>query len=266
MAFSMLNTGLRPFGFLLLLICFVVANSAYAQPLQEQIKAEGDYYIQALSQSSGADLDSLANKISGSGLNDVRVFKAVQAKLLQLHQALLAAGSRDKVLGRNVNTLLRALASSGDSQYQASLQKVLDEAKSRGVRNRAKHALNKLSFYRERNQIMQDMSKHKAGQSLFTTRLLNLLNSADLRMSRFAAEEITRQGSAEQTVQAWLAQSLEAKAFKPQDKLQADTLAWYAKALGTVNKAQYHALLTKIANDESVDIKIRKHTKKILSR
>ncbi|MGB0495923.1 MAG: hypothetical protein ACPGJI_06175, partial [Kangiellaceae bacterium] len=130
--------------------------------------------------------------------------------------------------------------------------------------NRAKHLLRKVSFYNKKNNLMNNFDDHPEGQSLQSTRLLNLLKSNDLIMSRFAAEEIVRARSADDVVQEWIANRLKEQVRNDGSDLQIDTLAWYCKVLGTVNRDKYLDFLTEIAKDRSIDSKIRRHTKKIL--
>ncbi|MGH1372269.1 MAG: hypothetical protein ACRBBW_09560 [Cellvibrionaceae bacterium] len=206
-------------------------------------------------------MSDLGNRLEGSGLNDERLFLTVKTLLLEKHQRQMAGAKKDKVLIHQIVTLLRTLASSGDYQYIQKLQKILEESDNR---NRAKHVTQKIGFYLSRNQIMQDMSAHQDGQSLHSTRLLNLLNDNNYIMKRYAAEVIVRQKAAEPVVQELIASQLEEKVRQGGTKLEIDTLAWYCKVLGTVNKEKYRGMLVSISTDKSISSKIRRHTKKIL--
>lgn len=249
---------------LLLIVVFAFPFSATAADLEDQLLQEVDGYIDALVKAEDNDLIAVAREITSSGLSDVRLFDNVKTILENKHQELLTEPDDDELLIYQTMTIVRTLASSGNDMYMPVLYNIMRESNSRGVRNRAKHVLSKIKFYRDRNAIMQNMDSHVDGQSLQSTRMLNLLKNDNLIMSRFASEEIVRKGSAEPAVQEWIAQRLEERVHKVQGKLAIDTYAWYCKVLGTVNKTKYADFLTTLINDKSVDSKIRKHAKKIL--
>ncbi|GLR70812.1 hypothetical protein [Agaribacter marinus] len=245
-------------------VCILVSSPSWALDLTLPLQQELDAYIEGLNNKTGNELAEHLGKITSSGLSDDTLFDNVRALLNSKHQALMGIASKDKIIIHQVVTMLRTLASSGNKEYVSTLTKVMSESKNRAVRNRAKHVITKIDFYRDRNKIMQDLSQHVDGQSLHTTRILNLLKHENLIMSRFAAEELVREGKADTVVQEWLAQRLASRVHQLDDKLEIDTFAWYAKVLGTVNKAKYADLLKGLINDKSVDYKIRRHAKKIL--
>jgi hypothetical protein len=249
---------------LLFLGALLIPIFTHAESLETLLQQELDGYIQLLNDAEGEALADAANQITSSGLSDQRLFDTVKHKLISKHQEQMADTSKNKVIVHQVVTMLRTLASSGDSQYYPTLDNIQQESKNRAIRNRAKHVKNKISFYHDRNRLMQDMQNHIAGQSLHSTRLLNLLNNSSLVMNRFAAEEIVRKGSAEPVIQDWIYDRLQKQIHQPKDKLHIDTLAWYCKVLGTVNKEKYTEFLTDITKDKTINAKIRKHAKKIL--
>lgn len=249
---------------LLFMALFILPRFALATNIEVLLQQEVNGYIQQLESSQGNELAQVGNRIESSGLSDERLFSVVNRILQDKHQQQMLDSTKDKVLIHQVVTLLRTLASSGDYQYLSSIRKILGESDNRAIRNRAKHVTKKVNFYASRNGIMQNMESHKESQSLHSTRLLNLLNHHDLIMRRFAAEVIVRQGSAEESVQQLIANRVKENIHKEDSKLQIDTLAWYCKVLGTVNKDKYFDLLTKISKDKSISSKIRRHTKKVL--
>lgn len=248
----------------LLMIFFIFPLSTFAVETDKQLQQEIDQYIQELNNAKGNELADVGNRLEGSGLSDERLFGTVKTLLVEKHQQQMTGSNKDKVVIHQVVTLLRTLASSGDYQYIQTLQRILEESDNRAIRNRAKHVTKKIGFYSSRNTIMQNMSTHRDNQSLHSTRLMNLLNNDNYIMRRYAAEVIVRQKSAEPVVQELIAKQLEENLHLNNTKLKIDTLAWYCKALGTVNKEKYFDMLTSISTDKSISSKIRKHTKKIL--
>jgi hypothetical protein len=252
----------------LMLVFWMIPTTGFSADLhvllQRQLQQEVDQYITELNESKGNALAEVADRISGSGLSDSQLFDTVNALLISKHEANMTVAAKDKAVIHQIGALLRTLASSGNPGYASTLESVLHESKNRAIRNRAKHVLAKIDFYHNRNLLMQNMENHRENQSLHATRILNLLQSDDLTMSRFAAEEIVRQGSAETAIQDWLAERVQQQVRQTSSNLEVDTVAWYCKVLGTVNKAKYADMLTKISHDKSVDPKIRRHIKKIL--
>jgi len=249
---------------LLLLLTMLFPITGFSADMQSLLQQELDGYITELKNANNGGLADVGSRITSSGLSDKRLFDNVRDVLLSKHQAQLTRERSNKVVINEVVVLLRTLTSSGDASYMSIVNQILEESSNRAIRNRAKHMQKKIGFYNDRNRVMQDMSSHVEGQSLHTTRLLNLLKSDNLIMSRFGAEEIVRQGSADPVIQEWVANRLQEKVRKGGDKLQIDTLAWYCKVLGTVNKPKYFDFLTGIAEDKEVASKIRRHAKKIL--
>ncbi len=249
---------------LILLFALGFPVAGFSEDMQVLLQQELDAYIEEINSADDGNLAAVGSRITSSGLSDKRLFDNVQAILISKHEAQLTTAKKDDVVINEVVVLLRTIASSGDAAYMSTLDRILQESKNRAIRNRAKHMMGKVGFYNERNQLMQNMETHAEGQSLHSTRILNLLKSDNLIMSRFAAEELVRQGSAEPVVQEWIADRLQQDVRLDSSKLKIDTLAWYCKVLGTVNKEKYYDFLTEIANDRSIHSKIRKHTKKIL--
>ncbi len=249
---------------ILLIVLFIFSAPAFSTDLQGQLDAEVNQFITELEQAEGSDLVDISNRITSSGLSDKRLFDNVKNIILTKHIDIMSKSKNEELVIRQVVALLRTLASSGNYEYSSTLERLVLESSNRSIRNRAKHVMNKIGFYQQRNQLMQNLEGHSNSQSLHTTRILNLLESDDLIMNRFAAEEIFRAGSAAPVVQEWIATRLKRDLHNAESKLHIDTLAWYCKVLGLVNKPKYSGFLKEIVKDKSVDSKIRKHTKKIL--
>jgi len=242
----------------------IFSSSSFSQDWAKQLKQERDAYIETLNSATGYQLAKHADKITSSGLSDKLLFDSVKTVLLQKHEQQMTTAPKDDLVVHQVVTLLRTLASAGKSDYISILNRILRESSNRAIRNRAKHVMKKIGFYHDRNQIMQNLDTHSARQSLHTTRSFNLLKSDDLIMSRFAAEEIVRANKAAPIIQEWLADRLKQQSRQTNDKLHADTLAWYCKVLGTVNMSKYQGFIRELSKDRSVHSQIRKHARKIL--
>jgi hypothetical protein len=251
--------------FYLLSLLFFLSGFSFADDLSQEIKLEIDTYTQDL---HSKDIDTViltADKISASGLSDPVLFDNVEQVLLNFHQRQIA-NPGDKTLPPPVISLIRALGSSGNYKYSTTLNNILEESPSRAARNRAKHVLSKINWYKQRNTLMQDLSHREPGQSLQTTRLLNLLNNNSFTFRRYGAEEIYRLGEAEPAVLSLMANDLKTNASSTMDNIQTDTRAWYCRVLGKVGGAEYRNFIQSVIDDKNTHSKIKKHCKKELSR
>ena len=248
----------------ILALFVLISPASFAADIKSLLNEEIESYITDLEGAEGESLISVASRITRSGLTDPRLFDKVNDILLDKHRLQMTTAREDEIVVHQIVNLLRTLASTGRSEYSSTLRLILGESKNRAVRNRAKHLLSKRMFYQDKNRIMNQLENHKEGQTLHSTRLINLLNNKSLIMNRFAAEEIVREGAAEEAVQELIAERLEQEVRLDGSKLQTDTLAWYAKVLGTVNREKYLEFLTGISKDKSVEYHIRRHTKRIL--
>ena len=173
---------------------------------------------------------------------------------------------RDKALIPVMVSLLRALAASGSTDYRPALSQVLRESKSRSSRNRAKHVLTKISWYAERNKIMQNMKHHQSTQSLMSTRYLNLLNHYNRNMNRYAAAELYRLGNAEDIVLKRLWSALQSGVKQEKGSLHTDVMAWYCRTIVKLARNDYQERIKELIDDTTVNEKIRNHCSKELSR
>lgn len=246
-----------------LLLLFSAAS--WGANLDRGIASEIDQYIHGLQSQDHLTVKATADKISASGLNDNRLYGAVEKVIGNYHQAQLLT-PRDKALASTMTSLLRAISASGEQKYSSVLNEILHGSPSRASRNRAKHSLNKISWYAARNKIMQDTANHQPGQSAISTRYLNLLNHADPKMNRYAAEELYRLGKAEDIVLSKIMASLRQGLHQNSGKIHNDTIAWYCRVSVKLGSGKYQQEIQHIIDDESVDKKIRKHCRKEMER
>jgi hypothetical protein len=224
---------------------------------------EIDLFMEEITSSDHNKVTQTANKISASGLGDRRLFDVIEKVLLDYHKKQMSE-SEDESLVPPMIALIRAMASSGDFRYTPTLQRILDESKSRATRNRSKHVITKISWYSQRNRVMQDMKNHRPERSLQSTRFINLLTHHDLIFRRYAAEEINRLGGADEAVLELMAADLQQGVHEDKGKLHIDVMAWYCRTLGKVAKLEYQDLIDKLIEDKSVHKKVRRHCKKAL--
>lgn len=221
---------------------------------------EADQYLVELKQSQGKALISVADKISGFGVESPELTAWLKTKAGSL-LAQNVQDPRNKDVARELNAVMRAYGSMGySSDSERLVQQALDTSPSRGVRNRAIRLLPKLHWFSERNKMMSSMMYYKPEQKVETHRFMALLSSNSPTFRRYGAEEINRSGGAEPEVYALMAKILEKDKYV-QAGVDLDAVAWYAKVLSTYAKNDYQELLRSIKGDKAVSKKLKKYTK-----
>lgn len=238
---------------------------SYAQSIEQQVQEEISGYIEGLQSSNILTVTNAAAQIHASGLSDKTLSNALEHKLKEYHANQLE-NRKDKDLVIAMKALMRAYTSSAGDKSYLLLDQIQNESKQRKSRNLAKHLKTKISWYKTRNQIMQDMSNHKAGQSLLTTRYLNLLSQETPYLKRYAAEEINRTGSAEKPITDLMLSELKVEIYQDPQGIKIDQLAWFCRTLTKITKNQYRDDIQQIVDDKSVHKKIRRHCRKALKQ
>ena len=250
---------------LVLFVITMLSGMAFSEGISNPFMEEIDAYKAGINSESYGTITRTAKQISASGLTNTSLFDNIEKVLLDFHQKQIAS-SKDESLVNPAIALMRALGSSGNDKYAVTLNMILDESPSRASRNRAKHVLGKIPWYRRRNAIMQDLANHNPDQSLQSTRFINLLTSGDYIFQRYAAEEIYRMGNAEPVVMELMASDLKKGASGEQGKLHVDTMAWYCRVLAKVARTEYHNFIQGLADDKNTHRKIKRHCRKELTR
>lgn len=252
----------------ILALCLVFSHTVFSADthavksdnLKTRLQNELDGFYKAIQENTGSSLIVTADKISGAGLDDDKLFKLVDKKLNELLKQHLATPKNNEI-SLQINALLRSYVSSGKKESLIWADRLLNESKSRGVRNRALRIKNKLSWYQQRNAIMQNPEYYAPSQELMTHRFLNLLNSEDLPLARWGAEEIGRNGGSEAVVFDHMRAYVDSNARKTLTNLELDLIAWYCKTLKKFDLEKSKALLQGLSGDKSVHKKIRKYAR-----
>ena len=250
------------------LLCgLLFTSNAFAgdSELEQKIQAEVDTYISALQAQDLQTVTQAAHLVSASGLSDKRLFSTVEKTLRRYHLKQTSTPG-DSSLVPVVIALIRALAASGEPSHSDFLYQIQTESQSRAARNRAKHVISKVSWYRYRNDVMQDTSAHKPSQSIRSTRFLNLLTHPDKKLNRYGAEELYRLGSAESVVLDQMMSTLGTGAYQDPGGYHIDAMAWYCRTLIKIDYSSYKAQIDAIAKDRKVPKKIRRHCGKEIKK
>lgn len=230
-----------------------VANS----DLAKRVEVETNDYIQKINTLRGQPLIDIADLISGSGLNDSKLYAAVEVKLNAL-EGEHTADPKNKLVAEELNAVMRALGSMG-TKALTTVDRILNTSTSRGVRERAVRLQPKLGWYEQRDVIMQKTDSYAPGQDLMTYRFINLIVSDDPSNGRWAAEEIVRRNGAEPIVYRKMAEVLEKQYLDIKSDVHLDELAWFSKLLSRYDGANSKEILTTIKNNPATNKKLVKY-------
>ncbi len=250
---------LKIFGLVLFFFVFT-ANAEdinNASDLAKRIDAEINDYIQKIESLRGQPLIDAADLITGSGLNSPKLYTAVEAKL-NLLESEHTADPKNKIVANELNSVMRTFGSMG-SQASGSVDHILKTSTSKGVRERALRLLPKLSWFEQRNNLMQKPDFYKPGQDLMTYRFLNLIASNDPQNGRWAAEEIVRRNGAEPIVYQKIAEVLEQQYTNIKSDEHLDELAWFCKLLSRYDSQNSGQLLKTIKQNPVTNKKLVKY-------
>jgi len=243
----------------------LISFSSNAAVSEKELEKEINTYIEGLNSEDSAVVKKTANAITASGLLDERLYDHIEKRLLKYHQEYVN-GRTDEVTLRTTVELVRALGASGKGKYYPTFDRLLRENKARLIRNRAKRAKQTLSWYQRRNEEMHNLDSHQAGQSLFSTRILNLINHSDKTLNRYAMEELYRIGKAETVVLDNVSKKFKEEVYLDAGKLHIDVMAWHCKVLGKLGEEKHREQVKKAIDDKNIVSKIRRHCKKSLKK
>ena len=245
--------------FLSVLIFFSACSSQAADSgLEERLTQEIARFEDGIENKQGPELIAEADLLTGRGFTDPNLYEVVEKRTKEEYARHLAS-PRDKQIARNLNSLVRAYGSFGNTDSQAFIQSLVSTAKSRGVRNRAHRLHPKLGWFKKRNELMQNKAYYNDDQKLMTHRFMGLILSNDYSYRRWGSEEINRLGGSEDIVYQAMANTLREEAKNIQNDLHLDSLAWFCKILARYDSANQKELLTMITSDKNYHRKLRKY-------
>ena len=224
--------------------------------------SRSDSYLKQLKTNSIHGKISTARSIIKSGLSNASLFNYIESEVLNNYQHT----GKDRLKTDLMAWYCKALASSGNSKYKATVEKVLANTTNRNLIRHAQKSLDMYDYYAKRNKDMKNPPKNKGKYDAQTNRLLDLLNSGNARLQTNAAKEISRHGNSNPVVFATIAKALR-NSYKAEniDKNTLDMLAWYCKALAASGNVKYQAVLQEVM-DGSSSTKLKKYARQSYDR
>ena len=239
---------------ILTVILLSFAPSGWAS--KADLDAELKDYINSFSNSGFAKQRKAIDSLGWAGISDPRLYDIIESKLLADFQ------SEDKQTLKRMPWYAKALGLSGNDKYQATLEKVLDEAESRKIRKHSKLALQLLDRHKQWNPVItQGLAKAPTGR-LEQTRVSNMIKAEDPALVRIGDKRVYyAHGDSVQLLNAARDRLLKDYQAVGRNKDHIDAVAWLCKALANSGKPEYRRALETVA-DNAENKKVAKYAKK----
>lgn len=216
-------------------------------------------YLQVFQSGSLIEQQEAAANLEWAGLRSPELFDLIEAKTLE---ALPRTG--DKTTLFYVSHLVRALGYSGNEKYLPAIEKTINEAPHKRLKNHALSARSDVPRYKTWNPIIAPQTDENLYPS-YEQRLSNLLKSGDNELVRMGAKRVVYSRNYAPELLAQINGQVEAVYLQPLDRLGLDTAAWLCRALASSRAPEYRATLEKVAADAN-DKKLRKYAQKYLKQ
>lgn len=206
-----------------MLLSLCVLPSALAASTEEDVQR----YLRVLEQRDPRLQAVEFEALCCMGLSDPRLFDEVEQRLLADHEAARTHRENKQRLA----WYFRALGFSGQSKYQPTLQRFVDD---RTYRNYAITALRESPQYAKWNPIISNRATFDPGRSDDTNRFVNMLSADDPLLHRVAAKRIFQTSEMAPAVADLLAERIRESYMKADkyDTEQLETVGWLLNALG----------------------------------
>ena len=222
--------------------------------------AEINNFSQLLKSEKGDSLIATAKLITGSGISDPGLLKEVEVVLDKELTKYASSNKKKWREAEKLHVLLRTHASFGHPTSLNYISKALKHTKNI-TRARLRRLKPKVSWFKERNSVMQKADHYEASQHIMTHRYINLMESNNYSFRRWSLEELSRQKNAEPIVFDTMRKVLKNEMLQIQNDLHLDSLAWICKTLARSDAENSRELLESIAKNPRIHKKIRKYAR-----
>ena len=198
-----------------------------------------------------------AKRISRSDLTDPELFDMINDMILKGY----TGNALNAHLMDEIAWLCKALSSSGDTAYAATLKQVADGTTSAKLKRHAINSLERLNRKAKKNQILNTGFETDSTLSEREKELIAMVRSQDPVLIRNASKIFYRDPLRGEAVTDAISEVLlDNLNTSTDDKLMTDALAWMCKALGNSGKTKYRATLTEVI-EKTTSGKLKKYAK-----
>ena len=231
-------------GMLFGLLAFAAPASASQADLDAEVQGIiNDYRAKAQS------IQQIVARIKWSGITDPRLFDAMEAELLARY-----ATDKSREGAEHLGWLVQALAFSGSSKYQPTIEAVGQTALTAKLMRHGVSSLRVLPQYAAWNPIITKGTETVAALEIPRQRVINMLNSNDPELMRAGASFVLTRFITDRQITDSMRDMLAARYKEAEtNDLLAEAMAWFCKVLGTSGQKDYIATLqdVKANSDQS---------------
>ena len=224
---------------------------------QQDLDAEIERYSKVFSGSNFGAKKQALHELAWAGISDPRVYDPIEVELLAGYQI----SDSDKAKVEQMSWLAKGLAVSGNSKYQAPLDKILAETPSKKLKKHVGTGLKRLPNYEKWNPVIAANLEQAPAGGLNQTRVLNMLASDIPELFRAGAKIARNKFTGDDEVLAAVNASLLANYNRNlTNSVQVDGVNHLIRTLGEAGDSQYRSTLDMVAT--SSNKKIVKYAKK----
>jgi hypothetical protein len=272
---------------LLAMFCFG-AGSVHAMDGNFDRELEVRGYLQEIATKTNGEMTEVAERIFYSGIDDARLAKAINDRLLDSADIFLpppgsnvrkrGTFSRPDVSDRYALWMVKALISTGSSEYDSTYRLLTKSPEHGGVVSdkvrthiRYESDEDELEWHRKKNALMASRKFHLPGSNERVSQLMNLITSDDLDYREFGIERVAVEKISDARLNKLLeeivtqyvkrAEVLKRGALGRENKF----ISHSVKQLGLSGDMQYRAVLEKVAASRAPPA-VKKHAAAALDR
>ena len=223
-----------------LILVLFFSSQSYSD--SDELASELDDYISVFSNNNFEHQKKHINRLTWAGISDPRIYDIFESKVLSDFQ------STSKKAREENSRYIKTLGLSGNEKYRPTLNKVLNEAKSKKIQRHTKTALIRLEQYKAWNPVISsNLDAAPIGQ-LEQTRVNNMLRAEDLELVKIGAKRVYYAHNKDKLL-VELAKGRLVEHYKTAtSQVEVDTMAWLCKALASSGDASYRPLLMEVTS------------------
>lgn len=196
-----------------------------------------------------------AERLASEGFSSPLIFDPIEVNV----NKYLPLSDQESVVVYFVSQV-RALGYSGNEKYKETLQRVVKEAKTRGIRKHAEKALQDLGEYASLNKIIAPAQWPGAPVLSVEQRLLNMIESSSPKLQLMAAMQLHGSGRPDEKMLAASVDSIKKNYLRELNHDEVDAIAWLCKFVAST-KSSVHKETIELVSINAKTKKLRRYAK-----
>lgn len=223
-------------------------------------KSTIDYYLAQINSTDRKTRMKAYKNLSKVWIQSPELFDYLNDAVLKQYKNYT---SFDKAQKDELVWQMKALASSGVQKYASTLNTIIKNSSSKGLKKRAKSYRIYLNAREDENDIVHDIFSMSPGEPWQVNQLGNMLRIGDRKLTDTAIAIMYKQFKRNPYLLDIMAKRLasESKRFSFRSSVNEGNYAWFCRILGESGDRQYISLLTDLSKTAHQK-KVRKYAKK----